>query len=248
MKLVVPLTIPITRRDGSPASDSRSGRMRGIAPGHRGLVEQVDPWPRQAARPAPPRGSAISSLLAVTTGLPAAQRRLHQAPGRVDATDQLDHHVHSRVADQSLGVAGEHAAGHTLPGAGRVATATPTSSRRTPERAAMASASERSMDTRAPPTFPQPSTATPTAAFPPSDRRGWIAEQSRSSPSAHATARRSGPRRARRRRGGSSVEPDQVVVGSRAARPAGRRRRRRTRRPGAAPCCSSRPSSSRRHR
>jgi hypothetical protein len=32
MKLVVPLTIPVTRVTRSPCSDSRSGRSSGIAP------------------------------------------------------------------------------------------------------------------------------------------------------------------------------------------------------------------------
>ncbi len=32
MKLVVPLTMPITRLTASPASDSRSGRRIGMAP------------------------------------------------------------------------------------------------------------------------------------------------------------------------------------------------------------------------
>ena len=54
---------------------------------------------------------ASSSLLAVTTGLPAASAVEDQLPGRLDAADDLDHDVDVGVVHHGGAVAGEDAFG-----------------------------------------------------------------------------------------------------------------------------------------
>ena len=72
MKLVVPLTMPMTRLMRSPASDSRSGRMRGMAPHTAASNSRSTPDFTAASNSSAP-WVASSSLLAVTTGLPASR-------------------------------------------------------------------------------------------------------------------------------------------------------------------------------
>ena len=164
------------------------------------------------------------------------------------------------------------------PGLGRAGspTATPTSSRRTPDRAAMASASSSRRATRAPPTFPQPRTATRTGASsrPPRARAttgppSVLAIRSRYRPPTIRLggrtadrARRSDERRRRRsgggvRAGGTRQDGCRAAVTrragsgprrSRGAPPSGHRRSRRIRPRAGAPCCSSKPWNSRTHR
>ena len=50
---------------------------------------------------------ASSSLLAVTTGLPAFERVEDELAGRLDAADDLDHHVDVGIGDDRGGVVGE---------------------------------------------------------------------------------------------------------------------------------------------
>ena len=54
---------------------------------------------------------ASSSLLAVTTGLPARSADGDQLAGRLDAADHLDDEVDRRIGDDGVCVAGEHAVG-----------------------------------------------------------------------------------------------------------------------------------------
>ena len=93
MKLVVPLTIPITRVIRSPASDSRSGRSSGIAPATAASKYRSAPdGPAAANRSA--ACSASSALFAVTTDLPARSALVSSARAGLDAADHLDHDVH----------------------------------------------------------------------------------------------------------------------------------------------------------
>ena len=66
---MVPLTMPITRRMRSPASDSRSGRMSGMPPPTDASNRMSTPAPSAVSNSSRP-WVAMSSLLAVTTGLP----------------------------------------------------------------------------------------------------------------------------------------------------------------------------------
>ena len=68
---MVPLTIPSTRPIFSPANDSVSGRIRGIPPPTAASNRSETPLAAAAANRAGPL-AATSSLLAVTTGLPAS--------------------------------------------------------------------------------------------------------------------------------------------------------------------------------
>ena len=110
MKLVVPLTMPITRRMCSPTSDSRSGRMSGMPPATAASKSRSTPAASAAANSSAPT-LASSSLLAVTTGLPRLEGGEDQLAGRLDAADDLDDHVDVRVVDHRGGVGGEHAVG-----------------------------------------------------------------------------------------------------------------------------------------
>ena len=68
--MVVPFTMPITRRMRSPASDSRSGRISGMPPATDASKRMSTPAPSAVSNSSRP-WVASSSLLAVTTGFPA---------------------------------------------------------------------------------------------------------------------------------------------------------------------------------
>ncbi len=70
MKLVVPLMIPITRLIGSPRRLSRRARMIGMPPATAASKSRSTPASSLTANSSVPT-LASSSLLAVTTGLPA---------------------------------------------------------------------------------------------------------------------------------------------------------------------------------
>ena len=67
--MVVPLTMPVTRRMRSPASDSRSGRMSGMPPATDASNSRSTPAVAATSNSSSPK-FASSSLFAVTTGLP----------------------------------------------------------------------------------------------------------------------------------------------------------------------------------
>jgi len=69
--------------------------------------------------------SAISALLAVTTGDPVAKGRLDVDPRRFDAAGELDEDVEVVIGDQTGDVSREQVLGNSLPalGASRTATA-----------------------------------------------------------------------------------------------------------------------------
>ena len=89
---MVPLTMPSTRWIRSPTRDSRSGRMSGMPPATAASKSRSTPAASAAANSSAPR-LARSSLLPVTTGLPARQGGEDQRAGRLDAADHLDDHV-----------------------------------------------------------------------------------------------------------------------------------------------------------
>ena len=108
MKLVVPFTIPMTRWIRSPASDSRSGRISGTPPATDASNKQVDPGAL----------GRLEQLLAHVrqqllvgrdNGLARLQRLDDQLPGRLDPTDDLDHDVDVRIADDRCAVVREDA-------------------------------------------------------------------------------------------------------------------------------------------
>ena len=107
---MVPLTMPSTRSMRSPTSDSRSGRMSGMPPATAASNSRSTPAASAAANSSAPT-LASSSLLPVTTGLPAARAARIERAGRLDAADHLDDDVDARVGDDVGGVGGEHAVG-----------------------------------------------------------------------------------------------------------------------------------------
>ena len=171
MKFVVPLTMPITRRMRSPASDSRSGRMSGIPPATDASNSRSTPAFSAASNSSWPK-LASSSLFAVTTGLHAFSAAEHQAARRLDAADHLDDHVDVRIGDDRLGVVREHAARRARrrdPWRGCAPRHAPTWSC-TPVRREIRSRFSSRSRTSAAPTLPHPRIPTRTSAMSPVSR------------------------------------------------------------------------------
>ena len=158
MKFVVPLTMPMMRSMRSPASDSRSGRMNGMPPATAASNSRSTPGLLG-------RGEQIGAdvgqqlLVAGDDRLARLERGEDELAGRLDAADDLDHHVDVGVDDHARGVEREDARRAARPGAPWPGCAPPPGSRRgrTPVRAAMASRRASMSSTRAAPTLPQPS-------------------------------------------------------------------------------------------
>src|SRR3954466_15899609 len=113
--------MPITRRMRSPASDSRSGRMSGMPPPTDASKRMSTPAPSAVSNSSRP-WVAMSSLLAVTTGLPPLsastmrpragsvppqERFDEEATGGLEAADDLDHDVDVGIAHDRGGIVGE---------------------------------------------------------------------------------------------------------------------------------------------
>src|SRR6266511_3953975 len=143
MKLVVPFTMPITRRMRSPASDSRRGRMRGM----------------------PPATEASSSLLAVTTGLPAFRASVMRLrAGSIPPITSTTTSMSGSVTTASASCVNRPAGSGTSRSRARFRTATRFTSRCTPARCSIRSAFSPIKRTSAEPTFPQPSKPTRTVS------------------------------------------------------------------------------------
>ena len=100
MKFVVPLTMPMTRRMRSPASDSRSGRMSGMPPATDASNKQVDAGVLRSFEEL--RAEVGEELLVRgDDGLRRLQCREHQTPRGLDAADRLDDHVDVRIGDHA---------------------------------------------------------------------------------------------------------------------------------------------------
>ena len=96
----VPFRMPATALMRLPARPSRSALMTGMPPATAASKASATPRSSAAAASAAPC-TASSALLAVTTGLPAAMRRLDQRARRpVGAADQLHHDIDRRVGGQ----------------------------------------------------------------------------------------------------------------------------------------------------
>ena len=110
MKLVVPLTMPITRRIGSPRRLSRSAAHERDAAGDGGLEQQVD---AVAVGGLEQLDADVGEQLLVGRDdrLAAGEGGGDQLAGRLDAADHLDDEVDVGVGDDVVGVAGEDAGG-----------------------------------------------------------------------------------------------------------------------------------------
>ena len=188
--MVVPLTMPISRWMRSPASDSRSGRMSGMPPPTDASNSRSRPADAAAWNSSEPT-LASSSLLAVITGLPAlrASRISERAGSMPPMTSTTTSTPASSTTDSASWV--RMPSGMATPRSLAVLrTATRASSRSTPVRVSIASASVVSSCTRPPPTLPQPNTPTRTGAFTTAGYRAPAA--ARVSKAVIAAARRSG--------------------------------------------------------
>ncbi len=121
MKLVVPLTMPMTRRMRSPASDLAQGPDERDATPDGRFEQEVDAG----------RGRGLEELGAVVGQqlLVAGDDRLarldggeDEGAGRLDAADDLHDHVDLGIDHHRLGIVGQAVVGHGhRPGLGRVA-------------------------------------------------------------------------------------------------------------------------------
>ena len=101
--MVVPLTMPITRRMRSPASDSRSGRMSGMPPATDASNSRSTPAPSAVSNSS--RADVGEQLLVGgDDGLARLQRVEDQRACRLDAADDLDDDVDVGIADDRGGV------------------------------------------------------------------------------------------------------------------------------------------------
>ena len=106
--------------DALSASDSRSGRIRGIPPATAASKYRSPPARSAAANSSSPC-AARSSLFPVTTDFPLAERAQQQVPRRLDAPDQLADHVDPGSSTTAAGSSVNRSAGRQTAGPGRVA-------------------------------------------------------------------------------------------------------------------------------
>src|SRR4051812_33723221 len=157
MKLVVPLTIPITRVMCSPARDSRSGRRIGTPPATAASKSRSTPATSAAAYSSAP-WLASSSLLPVTTGLPlfSAVRMSSRAGSMPPISSTTTSTSGSSTTDAASSVrtpSGSSTGRSRL----RLRTATRVTSRRSPVRRTTSSRRVSTRFTNGAPTLPQPS-------------------------------------------------------------------------------------------
>ena len=166
MKLVVPLTMPVTRGDPVAVQRLAQRAQQRDGPGHRGLVVQVGvALGRGVVQRRPVLGQ--QGLVGGDHALARAQRLDQPRPGRFDPADHLDDDVDVVALDQAERVGGEQRRVDRQRRRGRGpagARRRPTSSSGAPMRACRSSACSRSSRTTSPPTTPQPSSATRTGA------------------------------------------------------------------------------------
>ena len=101
---MVPLTIPITEVISSPTSDSRSGRMIGIAPATAASKYRSAPACSAASNNAAP-SAASSSLFAVTTEAPCRiAAKINDRAGSIPPMTSITRSTSSRVTSASASV------------------------------------------------------------------------------------------------------------------------------------------------
>lgn len=160
---MVPLTMPMMRLIGSPTSDSRSGRMNGIPATTAASYSRSTPLASATSANSLPT-LASSSLLAVTTGLPAfnaatINSRAGSMPP-INSTTRSTAGSATTSAASVVTIAGSSATPRSLD---IERTATRTTRSLSPVRVSMSSPCASINSISAAPTLPAPSTPTVTS-------------------------------------------------------------------------------------
>ena len=157
-KLVVPLTIPMTRRIGSPRRLSRRLRTSGMPPATAASKSRSTPWWSAASNSSTPT-LASSSLLAVTTGLRAASAAaISSRAGSMPPMTSTTMSTSGSATTSGASLVRTPGPSSTSRSRDRLRTATRVTSRRTPVRASISLPCSPIRPTNAPPTLPQPRT------------------------------------------------------------------------------------------
>ena len=199
MKFVVPLTMPMMRRTGSPASDSRSARTSGMPPATAASKRRSHPAASAALNTSAPT-LASSSLFAVTTGLPclSAVRISSRAGSMPPMTSTMRSIVGSSTTSAASRVSRPSGIG-TARSRERLRTATRATESDSPVRASIDAARSSMSPTSGPPTLPQPRMPMRTVSL--IARSRYRARSRR--PDAFSPGDCAGVRRCARTRGGS---------------------------------------------
>ena len=104
----MPLTMPMTRTICSPASDSRNGRMTGMAPATAASYRRSTPAAAATSASSAP-ATASSALLAVTTGLPLRRAASISSWAGWRPTDDLDDDIDVGARHQCGGIGPQEA-------------------------------------------------------------------------------------------------------------------------------------------
>ena len=159
---MVPLTMPMTWSMGSPSSDSRSGRTSGMPPPTAASNSRSTPAASAAANSSAPT-LASSSLLAVTTGLPAlSASRMSWRAGSMPPITSITTSTSGSLTTEAASLVKRSVGRSTPRSLEALRTATRAISRRSPVRDSMPSACSCTSWTSAEPTVPQPSRPTRT--------------------------------------------------------------------------------------
>src|SRR3954470_24089033 len=163
--------MPMTRLMRSPASDSRRARISGMPPPTAASNSRSTPAAAAVWKTSAPT-LARSSLLAVTTGLPAASApRISSRAGSIPPMTSTTTSTSGWLTTPAVSRVSTPSGSSTSRSRARLRTATATMSRRSPVRASMASACSATSRTRAAPTLPHPSTPTRTTSVTPGKAR-----------------------------------------------------------------------------
>ncbi len=160
---MVPFTMPMTWSMGSPSRDSRSGRTSGMPPPTAASNSTSTPDASAAAKISAPT-LANSSLLAVTTGLPALRAsRISWRAGSMPPMTSMTTSTSGSLTTEAASLVNRSRDRSTPRSLEALRTATRVISRRRPVRDSMPSACSWTSCTSADPTVPQPSRPTRTS-------------------------------------------------------------------------------------